>query len=428
MTTYYLIIAMLLAITGVLVWLLMKQRKSNQSDDLEIERTINYFATSLFGKNTIDEILWDVTKNCISHLNFEDCVIYLVDEERKVLVQKAAYGPKNPRDYEIYEPIEIPLGKGIVGSVAVSGIPEMIGDTTTDPRYIVDDDVRYSEITVPIIYQGKVLGIIDAEHHEKHFFQPKHLFILNTIASLCANKIVRSQVEDAYRTTTIRLHENNRKIAENRLAVLRLQMNPHFVFNSLNSIGNFILKNEPMKASGYLTKFSKLIRLIFDSAQSEWVSLDQEIKSLELYIELEQLRFNNKFDVIINVSDEINRGTIMVPPLLLQPFVENAIWHGLMPKENERGELYLHYWLNHDKLFMSIEDNGIGRAASAQSRTGRIATLQKQGIKLTDERIHIINEIHDARIQAVVKDLIDEQGAPAGTRVIVSLDIKNSHA
>lgn len=426
MTTYYLIVAVLVAIILILVWLLMRQRKLNQSDDLEIERTINYFATSLFGKNTIDEILWDVTKNCISHLNFEDCVIYLVDEDRKVLVQKAAYGPKNPKDYEIFEPIEIPLGKGIVGSVAVNGLPEIISDTSTDPRYIVDDDQRFSEITVPIIYQGKVLGIIDAEHHMKDFFQPKHLFILNTIASLCANKIIRSQVEDAYRATAIRLHENNRKIAENRLAVLRLQMNPHFVFNSLNSIGNFILKNEPMKASGYLTKFSKLIRLIFDSAQSEWVSLDQEIKSLELYIELEQLRFNNKFDVIVNVSHDINRGSVMVPPLLLQPFVENAIWHGLMPKEGERGELYLHYWLNHDKLFMSIEDNGIGRAASAQSRTGRIATLQKQGIRLTDERIHIINEIYHSQVQAEIKDLIDEHGEPAGTRVIVSLDVKHT--
>lgn len=426
MTTYYLIIATLVAVILYLVWRLVRQHKSNQSDDLEIERTINYFATSLFGKNTIDEILWDVTKNCISHLNFEDCVIYLVDEDRKVLVQKAAYGPKNPKDYEIYEPIEIPFGKGIVGSVAVSGIPEMIADTTTDPRYIVDDDMRYSEITVPIIYQGKVLGIIDAEHHEPDFFQSKHLFILNTIASLCANKIVRYQVEEAYRETTIRLHENNRKIAENRLSVLRLQMNPHFVFNSLNSIGNFILRNESMKASGYLTKFSKLIRLIFDSAQSEWISLEQEIKSLELYIELEQLRFNNKFDVIINVSDEINRGSLMVPPLLLQPFVENAIWHGLMPKEGERGELYLHYWLNKDRLCMSIEDNGIGRAASIKSRTGRINTLQKQGIKLTDERIQIINEIYHAQVQADVKDLTDDQGEPAGTRVIVSMGIKQS--
>lgn len=425
MTTQYLIIAILTAIIGVLVWLLWRERRSGASADLEIERTINYFATSLFGKNAIDEILWDVTKNCISHLNFEDCVIYLLDEERRVLVQKAAYGPKNPRDYEILEPIEIPLGKGIVGSVAVTGMSEIIPDTSVDTRYIVDDHIRYSEITVPIIYQGRVLGIIDAEHREKGFFQPKHLFILNTISSLCANKIIRAQVEEAYHAAAIRLHEKNRKIAENRLAVLRLQMNPHFVFNSLNSIGSFILKQEPVKASDYLTRFSRFIRLLLDSAQAEWVSLHQEIELLTLYIELEQLRFNNKFDMVITVSETINPHTLQVPPLLLQPYIENAIWHGLMPKEGERGTLYLHYWLQQDKLCMSVEDNGIGRTASQQARNGRIATLQKHGIRLTDERIQIINEIYQARMQALVKDLIDEQGDPAGTRVIISLDMRN---
>jgi LytS/YehU family sensor histidine kinase len=168
------------------------------------------------------------------------------------------------------------------------------------------------------------------------------------------------------------------------------------------------------------------VRLIFESAQTEWIPLDQEIKALELYIELEQLRFNNKFDVVISVSDQINRGTVMVPPLLLQPFAENAIWHGLMPKEEERGELYIRYWIHqHDKLCMSIEDNGIGRAASEKIRTGRIITLQKQGIKLTDERIQIINDIYSANINAEIKDLVDDQGEAAGTRVIVSLDLRN---
>jgi two-component system, LytTR family, sensor kinase len=115
----------------------------------------------------------------------------------------------------------------------------------------------------------------------------------------------------------------------------------------------------------------------------------------------------------------------MVPPLLLQPFAENAIWHGLMPKE-ERGELYIRYWLHqHDKLCMSIEDNGIGRAASEKIRTGRIVTLQKQGIKLTDERIQIFNGIYNANISAEIKDLVDDQGEAAGTRVIVSLDLRN---
>src|SRR5690606_3932943 len=100
------------------------------------EATLNYFTTSLFGKNTVDDILWDVAKNCISQLQLEDCVIYLIDEDRRVLVQKAAYGPKNPVRFEIRDPIEIPLGQGIVGSVALHGKAEIVGDTSQDPRYI----------------------------------------------------------------------------------------------------------------------------------------------------------------------------------------------------------------------------------------------------------------------------------------------------
>jgi signal transduction histidine kinase/DNA-binding response OmpR family regulator len=160
----------------------------------DTEKTINYFSTSLYGKNTEDEILWDIAKNCIGSLGFEDCVIYILDQNS--LIQKAAYGPKNPKEHEITNLIEIPLGQGIVGSVAKTGIAEIIGDTTKDPRYIVDDIPRFSEITVPILYQDKVLGVIDCEHHEKNFFTQSHLNILNTIAALCSNKIVKARAEE----------------------------------------------------------------------------------------------------------------------------------------------------------------------------------------------------------------------------------------
>src|SRR5690606_24718828 len=126
--------------------------------------TINYFAISLFGQNTEDEILWDLARNCISRLGFEDCVIYLVDEDRRVLIQKAAYGPKNPKGFTIHDPLEIPLGAGIVGSVALSGKAELVHDTSKDPRYIQDDAFRYSELCVPIMVEDKVIGVIDSEH------------------------------------------------------------------------------------------------------------------------------------------------------------------------------------------------------------------------------------------------------------------------
>lgn len=165
----------------------------------EVEEAINYFATSLFQSNTPEEILWDIVKNCMNKLGFVDCVIYLMNDSKTMLVQKAAYGPKNPRDFEIHAPIEIPVGKGIVGSVAATGRPEIIADTSKDSRYIVDDVARLSEIAVPLIYRDEVIGVIDSEHSERNFFQPKHLNILCTIAALASNKIAAARAREEHR-------------------------------------------------------------------------------------------------------------------------------------------------------------------------------------------------------------------------------------
>lgn len=160
-----------------------------------VTRTINNFATSLLAQRTEDEVVWDLVKNCISQLGFADCVVYLLDPERNVLVQKAALGMKNPSGQVILNPIVLPLGKGIVGSVAAQGRAEVIADTNLDPRYLVDESRRRSEITVPIIANGRVIGVIDSEHAEPNFFTPDHLAMLNAIASLCANKLVRVWAE-----------------------------------------------------------------------------------------------------------------------------------------------------------------------------------------------------------------------------------------
>ena len=155
-------------------------------------RIINYFATSLLGSNSMEEILWDITYNCISTLSFEDCIVYLFNENRTHLVQTAAYGKGKEDNYKIINPIQIKLGHGIVGTVALTGIPEVIDDVTIDERYIVDDISRSSEITVPIVYENKVIGVIDSEHSQKGFFQPYHLETLQIIASLCSNKLMRA--------------------------------------------------------------------------------------------------------------------------------------------------------------------------------------------------------------------------------------------
>ncbi len=157
---------------------------------------INQFATLLLNAKTTDDIVWTVAKNAIAQLGYEDCVIYLLDEKGTNLVQRAAHGPKNPIDLDILNPIIIKMGQGIVGFVAQTGRGEIVSDTTLDDRYILDDNMGLSEIAVPIVYQNKVIGVIDSEHPEKNFYPADDLQILNTIASMTATKLMQAKNDE----------------------------------------------------------------------------------------------------------------------------------------------------------------------------------------------------------------------------------------
>lgn len=175
---------------------------------LQLERAVNTFATSLYGQNTTDDIFWDTAKNCIVKLGFTDCVIYQRDEHREVLIQKAAYGPKNPYRREILNAIEIPVGKGIVGVVAQTGKAIIVKDTSKDSRYIVDDEKRLSEISVPISIDGKVFAVIDSEHPQKKFYTRYHLRALSKIAAICAERVAKHLTEERLRAKIARdLHD-----------------------------------------------------------------------------------------------------------------------------------------------------------------------------------------------------------------------------
>ncbi|HTN08974.1 GAF domain-containing protein [Agriterribacter sp.] len=175
---------------------------------LKEEKIISAFATSLYGQKTVEDIFWDTAKNCVEKMGFIDCVVYQLDTARDMLLQKAAFGPKNPWRREIINRIEIPVGKGIVGSVAQTGKAEIIYNTAADPRYIVDDERRLSEITVPVWIDGKVFGVIDSEHPQRHFYKKYHLRLLKKIAAICAERISKYMAEDKLRSKIARdLHD-----------------------------------------------------------------------------------------------------------------------------------------------------------------------------------------------------------------------------
>jgi len=414
--------------TGIIVLLILlaawklyqvKIRNNRKSD---IDKTIDYFANSVYGQNSINEICWDIARNCISQLHFEDCVVYLFDEKRKVLVQKAAYGPKNPKGQEIVAPIELTPGTGIAGTVAETGKPLLIADTTKDSRYIVHDEKRLSQLAVPILHDGEVIGVIDSENSKRNYFTEAHMKALSTIASISANKIAEAKAEALVKENEIKVLEINKMLAESQLMAMRAQMNPHFVFNCLNSIQECIVTQKYGEASNYLNKFSKLFRMVLNNSGRKLISLDEEKEVLELYLQLELMRFEKSFSYKIIIDEELDTSEVLIPSMLLQPYVENALWHGLMHKDGERILQIEFKSLSEDVFACIVEDNGIGRKRSfdlkaEQSKTKR---HESKGLKISSDRLEVIQKQgYHATLQII--DKYDDNQQPAGTKIIIEL-------
>jgi tetratricopeptide (TPR) repeat protein len=216
--------------------------------------------------------------------------------------------------------------------------------------------------------------------------------------------------------------ELQNKTAEMEMQALRAQINPHFIFNCLNSINRFIMKNESQAASDYLTQFSRLIRLVLNNSKKAWIPLEDEIEMLSLYMDMEKLRFKDAFNYLLRCDKNADLSCIFIPPLLLQPFVENAIWHGLMHKKGI-GLVTISFELNKDILYCTVTDNGIGRSRAEAIGSKSSKIHKSMGIQITRERLELINgQPEDKKVAFHIEDLFDSKGQPSGTRV--SLQIK----
>ena len=206
------------------------------------------------------------------------------------------------------------------------------------------------------------------------------------------------------------------KIKELEMQTLRAQMNPHFLYNSLNSIQNFIIKNHTKEAVGYLDRFSRLVRLILQNSRSRKVPIKDEVEALKHYLELESLRFKRRFSYTIEVDPSINQNDVEMPPMLIQPFVENAILHGLLKKESG-GKLVVKIDKYGDKLICVIRDNGIGRAAAGANKKGGLNGRKSMGTSITKNRLDMLNEERGEKASMNIRDLVDAEGNACGTEV-----------
>ena len=209
------------------------------------------------------------------------------------------------------------------------------------------------------------------------------------------------------------------------MQVLRAQMNPHFIFNCLSSINRFILKNESEQASDYLTKFSRLIRMVLNNSKRSFVSLAEELEMLELYLQMEKLRFKNSFDYTLHKKNGIDTDTIFIPPLLLQPFVENAVWHGLMHKK-DNGRLDVDVSTEKNILYCVITDNGVGRSAATAFQSKSAEKQKSMGMEITKHRMALINDDANEKTFFEIEDMYDESGNGKGTRVVLKIKYKET--
>lgn len=214
-----------------------------------------------------------------------------------------------------------------------------------------------------------------------------------------------------------------KELAELKILALRSQMNPHFIFNSLNSIKLYIINNEKENAVYYLNKFSKLIRKILDATRQNSISLAEELETMQLYVSIENIRFNGELQFEVEKDDELFLEDIKLPSLILQPFLENAIWHGLPLAAEKKLKIIIEKPEVH-KVAIYIEDSGIGRQRSEEIQIQKLHKRESVGIKMTLERLNIFYKNSSGSYSLEFEDLVHPTGEPAGTRVSLVLPIQ----
>lgn len=243
------------------------------------------------------------------------------------------------------------------------------------------------------------------------------VFIIATIILLRERSIRRREAEKT---------ELSKRMGDLELRAIRAQMNPHFIFNALNSIQRYVLDNDPLEAQRYLAKFARLIRNVLSNSAHQSVPLAKELETLRLYVEIESLRFGDHFRYSFEVAEEIDTESLLVPSMFIQPYIENAIWHGLMHKENDR-ELQIKVSISDEHLVFIIGDNGVGRSRSQEMKRSSGREHESFGMKLNQERIVVLNQMHETETRLIITDLYDKDEKAAGTRVEIQFPLVYIH-
>lgn len=262
-------------------------------------------------------------------------------------------------------------------------------DLVSKDRSLVDNKILEDT-------EQKISQLLQEKKLKDELIRKKNIFNYSLIGVLV---LLTGLIIFIFRTLK-KVQIKNKKIA---LQSLRREMNPHFIFNSLNSVNHFIATNNELEANQYLTKFSKLMRGVMENSSEDFIPFQQELDLLLNYLALEKTRFADKFDYEIEVDESLNTQNLKVPGMLIQPFLENAVWHGLRYR-TDKGFLSLKFTKNNDLLKITIKDNGIGIEESKKQKTEHQKTREGRGMKNTLERIRLLNDLYKKNIICTVKD------------------------
>jgi PAS domain S-box-containing protein len=369
---------------------------------------LNNLMASILGRTNMYEIAWEITKNTIGLLGFEDCVIYLLDKEKGELNQIAAYGEKLSFDDEIVNKITIPLGKGIVGTVAQTGIAEIIPDTSKDERYIVDDKVRYSEISVPIVAENEMIGVIDSEHSSKNFFTKDHLKTLQTIASLAATQLksalslqLREKAEREKEQVLKDLQKSNQELNDFAHVVSHDLKSP---LRSMNTLVNWIKEDSSQFASEEINKnFDMLLRRIdrmdlmingiLNYASIDKVGIVNKKIELQVIVDdiLDSIHIPDNFSVTVKHELPIVKGDSYKYIQLFQNLISNAVKYS----DKDHGVIEIgcvskgKFWQFH------VSDNGIGIPEKYQEKVFQIFQVLQESDDSTGVGLSIVKKVVD---------------------------------
>ena len=362
---------------------------------------INGFATAILQQDTLEEIAWTITREAISKLGFEDCIVYLLHQEQQILVQTAAHGPKNPQGFEIRDPIVIRLGEGIVGTVAKTGTAEIVADTSKDRRYIPDDMVRLSELAVPIKFEDRIIGVIDSEHSEPNFFNKEHLYLLETIAAMTASRLLHAQAQDRLRLYRSKLEQQvKQKTTHLTETVSKLQRSnedleafahaaSHDLKEPIRTIASFLRLIQRRSGSTIEPEIEEYLNFAIDGANR----MNQLLNGLLAYarlndntlvtseVDLNEVMKACLDDLSHNI--QLNQATIDYPelpkvqgyPTLLQQLFQNLLANAIkFRRPNVEPCIKLSWKREDDKYHFFVEDNGIGVAPEFADRIFNLYT------------------------------------------------------